>query len=233
MKQKPNSILPIKSWAKDDQPRYKMKHKGRDTLSDSELLAILIGSGTQEMTALDVCKAILSSVNGDLENLARLSLGELMKFKGIGEAKAITIAAALELGRRRQGKDNDQRMAITSSRSAFEVLAPNLMDKVHEEFWVLYLNRANQILLRSCVSSGGVSGTFVDPRIIYTKAVELLASSIILCHNHPSGQLKPSQQDISLTKKIKEAGQVLDIAVLDHIIVANQRYFSFADEGLM
>lgn len=233
MKEKPKSILPITAWAEDDQPRYKMKNKGRQALSDSELLAILIGTGSRETTAVDLCKRIIASVKGDLEQLARLSLGDLMKFKGIGEAKAITIAAALELGRRRQKADLRSKPKIISSATAFEILSPLLLDKVHEEFWVLYLNRANEVLANNCVSIGGVSGTFVDPKIIFSKAVEYLASSIILCHNHPSGQLKPSTEDIRLTKKIQEGGRVLDISVFDHLIVANQRYFSFADEGLM
>lgn len=210
-----------------------MKHNGRHTLSDSELLALLIGSGSQDMSAVDVSKQIVSSVRGDLDDLARLSIGDLMKFKGIGEAKAITIAAALELGRRRNGAGKHNKITIRSSQNAYEVLAPKLMDKTNEEFWVLFLDRANQVLTNGCLSVGGVSGTYVDPKIIFSKAVELLASSIILCHNHPSGQLKPSTEDIRLTKKIQEAGKVLDISVFDHIIVANQRYFSFADEGLM
>ena len=175
----------------------------------------------------------MTSVEGNLEQLARLSLGDLMKFKGIGEAKAITIAAALELGRRRQWIESRSRRTIKSSATAFEILAPLLMDKGHEEFWVVYLNRANEVLASLCVSIGGVSGTFVDPKVVFSKALELLASSIILGHNHPSGQLKPSNADVRLTKKIQEAGQVLDIGVFDHLIVANQRYFSFADEGLM
>ena len=233
MKEKGKSFLSIKSWAPDDQPRYKMKHNGRHTLSDSELLALLIGSGSQDMSAVDVSKQIVSSVRGDLDDLARLSIRDLMKFKGIGEAKAITIAAALELGRRRNGAGRHHKITIRSSQNAYEVLAPKLMDKANEEFWVLFLDRANQVLANVCLSVGGVSGTYVDPKIIFSKAVELLASSIILCHNHPSGQLKPSTEDIRLTKKIQEAGKVLDISVFDHIIVANQRYFSFADEGLM
>lgn len=232
-RQKEKVNLSIKSWAQDDQPRYKMKHNGRHTLSDSELLALLIGSGSQDMSAVDVCKQIISSVQGDLEQLARLSLGDLMKFKGIGEAKAITIAAALELGRRRQGGGTRARVVIRSSRDAYTAILPKLLDKTNEEFWVLFLNRANEVMASECLSVGGVSGTFVDPKILFSRALEQLASSIIMCHNHPSGQLKPSTEDIRLTRKIQEAGKVLDISVHDHIIVAYQRYFSFADEGLM
>lgn len=233
MPKKTKSTLSIKSWAEDDQPRYKLLHKGRQSLSDSELLAILIGTGTTDLSAVDLCKMIVTSVESDLERLSRLSLGDLMKFKGIGEAKAITIAAALELGRRRQLTDTRQKPQIRDSMSAYEAIAPLLIDKNHEEFWVLYLNRSNQIIGRICVSMGGVAGTYVDPKVVFTKAVELLASSMILCHNHPSGQLKPSQEDIRLTRKLQEAGKVLDIMVADHLIIAGQKYWSFADEGLM
>ncbi len=233
MPKKTKSTLSIKSWAEDDQPRYKLLHKGRQSLSDSELLAILIGTGTTDLSAVDLCKMIVASVESDLERLSRLSLGDLMKFKGIGEAKAITIAAALELGRRRQLTDTRQKPQIRDSMSAYEAIAPLLIDKNHEEFWVLYLNRSNQIIGRICVSMGGVAGTYVDPKVVFTKAVELLASSMILCHNHPSGQLKPSQEDIRLTRKLQEAGKVLDIMVADHLIIASQKYWSFADEGLM
>ncbi len=233
MPKKTKSTLSIKSWAEDDQPRYKLLHKGRQSLSDSELLAILIGTGTTDLSAVDLCKMIVASVESDLERLSRLSLGDLMKFKGIGEAKAITIAAALELGRRRQLTDTRQKPQIRDSMSAYEAIAPLLIDKNHEEFWVLYLNRSNQIIGRICVSMGGVAGTYVDPKVVFTKAVELLASSMILCHNHPSGQLKPSQEDIRLTRKLQEAGKVLDILVADHLIIASQKYWSFADEGLI
>lgn len=233
MPKKTKATLSIKSWAEDDQPRYKLLHKGRQSLSDSELLAILIGTGTTDLSAVDLCKMIVASVESDLERLSRLSLGDLMKFKGIGEAKAITIAAALELGRRRQLTDTRQKPQIRDSMSAYEAIAPLLIDKNHEEFWVLYLNRSNQIIGRICVSMGGVAGTYVDPKVVFTKAVELLASSMILCHNHPSGQLKPSQEDIRLTRKLQEAGKVLDIMVADHLIIASQKYWSFADEGLI
>jgi DNA repair protein RadC len=233
MTKRTKTTLSIRAWAEDDQPRYKLLHKGRQSLSDSELLAILIGSGSTDLSAVDLCKMILASVERDLEALSRLSLADLMKFKGIGEAKAVTIAAALELGRRRQLTDIRQKPQIRDSASAWEAIAPLLIDKNHEEFWVMYLNRSNQIINRNCVSMGGVAGTYVDPKVVFSKAVELLASAIILCHNHPSGQLKPSQEDIRLTKKLQEAGKVLDITVMDHLIIAGQQYFSFADEGLM
>ncbi len=225
--------MKIKLWAEDDQPRSRLKTKGAGMLSDSELLAILIGSGNVEQTAIEVCQGILASVSNDLDALAKMSLRDLMLFKGIGEAKAVTIAAALELGRRRQMAGIKPRTSISSSRLAYEAIAPYLSDKAHEEFWVLYLNRANHVLDRLCVSQGGVSATFVDARLIFKKAVELLASSLILCHNHPSGQLKPSQHDLELTRKLKEGGKLLDLQVVDHLIVGTRAYISLADEGLM
>ncbi len=226
-------ILSIKTWAEDDQPRYKLKHKGPSALSDSELLAILIGVGSQNETAVDLCRRILQSVDLSLDNLARLDLKRLMSFKGIGEAKAITITAALEIGRRRQLTNVSTKIGVRDSKSAFRALAPLLADKNHEEFWILLLSQSNVILDRSCISKGGVSGTLVDPRIVFRKAIDLLASGVILCHNHPSGQLKPSKKDLALTRKIKLAGDVLDVKVMDHLIIGSGSYFSFADEGLL
>jgi DNA repair protein RadC len=196
-------------------------------------LAILIGTGGVAQSAVELSREIVQSVDSDLEQLARLTLGDLMKFKGIGEAKAITIAAALELGRRRQMNIGKQKVLIKDSLSAYEAIAPHLLDKNHEEFWILYLNRSNRVIFRFCASVGGVAATYVDPKVIYAKAVELFASSLILCHNHPSGQLRPSSHDINLTRKLQEAGKVLDIVVADHLIIGDQSYLSFADEGLM
>jgi DNA repair protein RadC len=225
--------LVIKSWAEEDRPREKLLLKGKAALSDAELLGILIGSGIQNRTAVDLAKEILRHVDNDLNQLAKLSVKELSKFKGIGEAKAITIVAALELGRRRKETESREKPKITGSQSAFEALRPYLQDLPHEEFWVLLLNRANQIIRPMQISAGGVSGTVADPKLIFKAAVEHLASSLILAHNHPSGNLQPSQADRDLTKKLKGAGQLLDTPVLDHLILADHRYLSFADEGIL
>ncbi len=222
----------IRSWAEDDRPREKLLLKGKGALSDAELIAILIGSGSAQETAVDLSKRILQSLNNQLSELGKLSVKDLTKFKGIGEAKAISIIAAMELGRRRKDSEPEKRAKITDSRSAFEVLYPHLGDLGHEEFWVLYLNRANVVIGKENVSKGGVSGTIVDPKVIFKAAVQFPASAIILAHNHPSGQLKPSQADHQITKKLKEAGKALDIPVLDHLIIGDGNYYSFADEGV-
>ena len=225
--------LTIKKWADEDRPREKFLLKGRQSLSDAELIAILIGSGTRRETAVELAKRILSGIQYSLHELARLSIPDLMKFKGIGEAKAITIAAAMELGRRRKNGETVVRNRITSSREIYDLLSPQMMDLPHEEFHMLLLNRSNMVIRREFISRGGVAGTVVDPKLIFRSALEHLASSIILCHNHPSGNLKPSPEDIALTRKIKEAGHLLDIAVLDHLIFSDSGYFSFADEGMI
>lgn len=201
-------------------------------MSDAELIAILIGSGSADETAVDLSKRILQSLNNQLSDLGKLSVKDLTKFKGIGEAKAISIIAALELGRRRKDSDPEKRIKITDSRSAFDVIYPHLSDLNHEEFWVIYLNRANAVIGKENVSKGGVSGTTVDPKVVFKMAVQFPASAIILAHNHPSGQLKPSQADHQLTRKLKEAGNALDIPVLDHLIIGERDYFSFVDEGV-
>jgi DNA repair protein RadC len=221
----------IKSWAEEDRPREKLLLKGKAALSDAELLGILINSGIQHWTAVDLAKLILQSVGQDLNALAKLTVKELSKFKGIGEARAITIVSALELGRRRKDSAIQERPKITSSRDAFEVLRPHLWDLPHEEFWVILLNRGNTVLRCHQVSSGGVSGTVADPKLIFKAAIEYLASGLILAHNHPSGNLQPSQADRDLTKKMRQAGQLLDISVLDHLILGENNYLSFADEG--
>lgn len=228
-----NQKLSIKSWAEDDRPREKLLQKGRTALSDAELIAILIGSGNRQLSAVELSKQILSSVSNNLHDLGKQSVKDLMKFKGIGEAKAISIVAALELGRRRKSQEGIEKPKITSSDDAYQVVYPLLADLPHEEFHVIYLNRANKVMFTQAISRGGVSGTVADAKLIFQPAIQQLCSSVILCHNHPSGQLKPSQADIQLTKKLIQAGKVLEISVLDHIIVADKSYFSFADEGMM
>lgn len=225
--------LGILSWAEEDRPREKLLLKGRTTLTDAELLGILIGSGTRALSAVDVCRLILQGSENDLNQLAKLSVKDLQQFKGIGEAKAITIVAALELGRRRKETPVVKRPKITSSQDAYDAIKPELWDLPHEEFWLLLLNRANQVVRKERCSTGGVAGTVTDPKIIFKAALQHLASSIILVHNHPSGNLKPSEADLRLTKKLKEAGALLDIPVLDHLIFADGGYYSFADEGIL
>jgi len=225
--------LNIKNWSPEDRPREKLLLKGTAALSEAELVAILIGSGTSKISAVELAKKILQYGGNNLNELARLSAKDLMKIKGIGEAKAITIVAALELGRRRKEQDPEEKPKISSSKDAFDVLRGDLMDLPKEEFWVLLLNRANRVIRKKRVSEGGVSGTVADPKIIYKMALEDLASGLIVAHNHPSGNLLASQSDIDLTRKLKEAGKFLEIQLLDHLIIANQKYLSFADEGMI
>ena len=225
--------LGIKSWAAEDRPREKLLLKGKSALSDAELIALLIGSGTGSLSAVEVSKLVLQSVGNNLHDLAKLSVKDLMKSKGIGEAKAIAIVAAMELGRRRKESETEKKPKVSGSKEAFDLVKGDLMDLQHEEFWVLLFNRANRLIKKGRISEGGVSGTVADPKVIYKLALEELASGIIVVHNHPSGNLTPSQSDISLTKKLKEAGKVLEIQLLDHLIVAGQKYFSFADEGIL
>ena len=223
----------IKSWAEEDRPREKLMLRGKSALSDAELLGILIGSGNNEDNAVQLSEKILASVDKNLTELGKRSVVDLQKFKGIGEAKAITIVAALELGRRRQFSDSTQRTQIKTARDAYEYILPELIDLNHEEFWIIILNRANNIISKLCISRGGVSGTVVDAKQVFKAAIDKLASSIVLIHNHPSGNLKPSPQDIELTKKLKKAGEVLDVTVIDHLIVTNGGFYSFAEEGTM
>lgn len=223
----------IKSWAEEDRPREKLMQKGRAALSDAELLAILLGSGTTKLSAVDVAKLVLGAAQNDLNALARFSLKELMRQKGIGEAKAITIVAALELGRRRKEADAPARATITCSRDIYRVVRPHLQDLPHEEFWVVLLNRANVVMRTVSISRGGVAGTVADPKLIFKEALEQLASSVILVHNHPSGNKNPSAADIALTRKLKDAGQFLDLPILDHLIYTDNGYYSFADEGML
>ena len=228
-----SSSFSIKNWSQDDQPREKLRDKGKAVLSDAELVAILIGSGSREESAVDLCKRILASVDHNLNALGKLSIKQLMEFKGIGEAKAITIAAAMELGRRRRIEDAVQLDKITSSRSVFDVMQPVLGELPHEEFWILYLNNSNKVIQKNQLSKGGITGTLVDVRLVLKSALEVGATSLILCHNHPSGTLKPSQADKDITQKLKTAAQSLDIKVLDHLIITEKTYFSFADDGIL
>lgn len=225
--------LRIPQWAEEDRPREKLMLKGRSALSDAELLAILLGTGIKSMSAVDLAKHLLQSVNFDLNELARCSVHDLIKFRGIGHAKAITIVSALEFGKRRKDAGSVAKPRITSSGDVFELMHSELQDLPHEEFWVVILNRANRVIRKWKISSGGISGTVADPRLIFKTALDLYASSIILVHNHPSGAVKPSQADISLTRKLKQAGELLEIPVLDHIIYGEKEYFSFADEGML
>lgn len=228
-----NNLKPITAWAEDERPREKLLKIGARNLSNSELIAILLGSGNREENAVQLSRRILAGANNNLRLLGRKTIHELQEFKGIGLAKAITITAAIELGRRRQFAEAEKRTAITSSRDVYTYASQFLRDLPYEEFWILILNRANKVMDRERVSQGGVSGTVVDARIIFRTAIQRLASSIVLIHNHPSGQLRPSQQDIHITKKLVTAGKSLDISVIDHLIFTDDGYYSFKDEGLM
>ena len=232
MQEKPTSF-PIREWSQDDQPREKLLYKGRTTLSDAELVAILIGSGNREESAVALCKRILASVNNNLSALGKCSIKHLTSFKGIGEAKAITIAAALELGRRRRAEDALIKQKITSSTSVFELMQPVIGELQHEEFWIIYLNNANKVLQKLQLSKGGITGTLVDTRLVFKHALEIGATGLILTHNHPSGTLKPSEADKQITQKLKVAASSLDIKVLDHVIITEKAYFSFADVSLL
>jgi len=225
--------ISIKNWSQDDQPREKLRDKGKAALSDAELVAIIIGSGNRDESALDLCKRILASVDNNLNQLGKLGIKQLMDFKGIGEAKAISIAAAMELGRRRRGEEALERKKITSSVSVFELMQPIIGELPHEEFWIIYLNNANKVIQKQQLSKGGITGTLVDVRLVLKNALEFGAVGIILAHNHPSGTLKPSEADKQITQKLKKAGESLDIKVLDHLIVTEKAYFSFADDNLL
>lgn len=225
--------LSIHQLSEEDRPREKLLLRGRQQLSNAELLAILIGSGNKEKNAIELSQEILFSANNNLNELAKLTINDLTKFSGIGEAKAITIASALELGRRRKSEEMLTKPKVSSSRDAFNIISPYLLDLSHEEFWILCLNRANQLIRVENISSGGLSGTVADPKVIFKKALENNSSGIILVHNHPSGNLKPSQADMKITQQLKEAGVVLEIPILDHLIFTDKDYFSFADEGVL
>ncbi|MBC5836973.1 RadC family protein [Flavobacterium muglaense] len=224
--------FPITHWSEDDKPREKLMLKGKSALSDAELIAILIGSGSRNESAVELSKRILGSVNNNLNALGKLSIAQLIAFKGIGEAKAISIIAALELGRRRRAEDAVQLVKITSSKAIFELMQPIIGELPHEEFWIVYLNNSNKVISKSQLSKGGITGTLVDVRLVFKNALELGATSLILCHNHPSGTLIPSDADKQITRKLKLAGDSLEIKVLDHLIVTETSYFSFVDEGI-
>ncbi|MBU3027735.1 RadC family protein [Zobellia galactanivorans] len=232
MHKKPVSFS-IKHWSDDDKPREKLVRKGRSVLSDAELVAILIGSGSREESAVELAKRILASANNNLNELGKLSLKQLMAFKGIGEAKAVTIAAALEIGRRRRGEEAQKIDKISSSRDVFHLLHPRIGELQHEEFWILYLSNANKVLHSAQLSKGGLTGTLVDVRIVMRQALEQGAVGLILSHNHPSGTLRPSEEDRKVTQKLKKAAAALDIKVLDHLIITQNDYYSFADEGIL
>ncbi|MBF4517698.1 DNA repair protein RadC [Flavobacterium sp. ANB] len=224
--------FPISDWSKDDRPREKLMLKGIDALSDAELIAILIGSGSRNESAVDLSKRILASLD-NLNSLGKMSISQLMNFKGIGEAKAITIVAALELGKRRKSKDTTEFIKkITSSKLVFDIMQPIIGELAHEEFWVLFLNNSNKVISKSQLSKGGMTGTIVDPRLVFKLAFETNATSLILCHNHPSGSLIPSEADKQITKKLKLAGESLDVKILDHLIITETNYYSFVDEGI-
>jgi DNA repair protein RadC len=227
------SKLSIREWAEDDRPREKLISKGRLALSNAELIAILIGSGSTKHSAVDLSKEILSSVKDNLIELSKLSIAQLSEFHGIGPARAVVITAALELGRRRRESEALKRNTISCSRDAFEIMQSKLADKQCEEFWILLLNRANQVIDSVQISDGGFAGTVADPKKIFQKALEKNACGIILCHNHPSGNLKPSDADLQLTRKLKEAGLQLDLPILDHLIIGEEKYLSFADDALL
>jgi DNA repair protein RadC len=223
----------IKYWAEDDKPREKLALKGRTALSDAELLAILIGSGSRNESAVELSKRILASVQNNLNALGKMSINQLMTFKGIGEAKAISIIAAVELARRRKSEEATQLVKITSSKIIFEIMQPLIGELPHEEFWVLYLNNSNKVIKKEQLSKGGITGTVVDVRLILKLALENNATSLILSHNHPSGRLEPSEPDIEITQKLKLAARQLELSVIDHIIVTENGYYSFADEGVI
>jgi DNA repair protein RadC len=223
----------LSSWAVEERPREKVLARGVQNLSDVELIAILLGSGTRHITAVGLARIILKNAGNNLLLLGRMRIEELIRIKGVGPAKAITILAALELGRRRSGMQHPEKIPVKSSETVYRLFHPLMGDLEHEEFWLLMLNRANRVLGRYKVSQGGLSGTIIDTRIILKKALDNLASSIIVCHNHPSGNKQPSDADLKITEKLKKAAEMLEIKLLDHVIIADKSYFSFADEGLI
>lgn len=231
--QENSTSFSIKNWSDDDKPREKLVQKGKSILSDAELIAILIGSGSRSESAVGLSKKILASVHNNLNELGKLSVNQLMQFKGIGEAKAVIIVAALEIGRRRKGEDALKTTKISSSKHVFELLQPLIGELPHEEFWIVYLNNSNKVMHKSQLSKGGITGTLVDVRLVLKQALELGAVGLVLAHNHPSGTLKPSVADKEITEKLKRASEALDIKVLDHLIITQKEYFSFADNNIL
>jgi len=228
-----NTFFPIRSWSEDDKPREKLLLKGKTALSDAELIAILIGSGSRNESAVSLSQRILASVDYNLNALGKLSVNQLNHFKGIGDAKAITIQAAMELGRRRRLEAAVELQKITSSKIIFDIMQPIIGELMYEEFWIVYLNNSNKIIAKSQLSKGGITGTVVDVRLVFKTALELGAVGIILVHNHPSGTIQPSEADKQITQKLKSGGEYLDIRILDHIIVTETQYFSFSDAGIL
>ncbi|GGG65065.1 RadC family protein [Epilithonimonas arachidiradicis] len=225
--------MSIKSLAEDDRPREKFLLKGKAAVSDSELLAIIMGSGNREESAVELARRILNSVENNWHRLSQLSIKDLMKFKGVGEAKAISIATALEIGNRKSQQEVLERQQISSSKDIFEILQPHLSDLPTEEFWAVFLNHQNKILYKTCLFRGGIASSVADVRIIFKTALEHFSTRIVIAHNHPAGSLKPSQQDITITNKIKDAGKLLEIELLDHIIIAHNKFYSFKEEGIL
>lgn len=222
--------IPINKWAEEDKPREKLILKGKSALSDSELIGILIGSGNKELNAVDLAKIVMNAVDNDLNKLAKFTVKDLQKFNGIGEAKAVSIISALELGRRRKLIATIEKPRLKMSNQVYDYMKPMLLDLTHEEFWVIFLSQSNNVLNCVCLSTGGISGAVMDVRIVMKKAIEELACSIILVHNHPSNSLEPSAEDKRITQQIKKAGKIMQINVVDHIIFANNGYYSFADD---
>lgn len=225
--------MPIRLWAEDDRPREKLIKQGKGALSDAELIAILLRSGSRAHSAVDLAKMMLAAAENNLIELSKLNVDELIRFPGVGEAKALSVMAALELGRRRRSAEVLIKSKISSSRDVFELMQADLAELQHEEFWIILLSRSNQLIRKIPVSKGGLAGTVVDPKKIFKTALQYGASSLLLCHNHPSGSIQPSEADVRITRKIKEGGAMLDIAVLDHIIIGEEAYYSFADEGVL
>ena len=225
--------MSIKFLSEDDRPREKFLLKGKSALSDSELLAIILGSGNTQESAVELSRRILKSVDNNWQKLSLLSIKDLMKFKGIGEAKAISVAAALEIGRRKASQEIPEKVSIKSSADAYIVFLEHLSDLRTEEFWVIFLNQKNQVIYKSQISKGGITGTIVDVRVLFKIALEHFATSIIVAHNHPTGNLKPSEADLKITKNIKSAGEILNIKLADHLIIGENTFFSFQDQGLL
>ena len=225
--------MSIKFLAEDDRPREKFLLKGKSALSDSELLAIILGSGNNEDSAVELARKILASVDYNWQKLSKLSIKDLMKFKGIGEAKAISVAAALEIGRRKAAQEIPEKEKVTSVNDLYKIFSQYLSDLQTEEFWAIFLDQKNHVIYKTQISKGGISGTLVDVRVIFRIAIEHFATSLVVAHNHPTGNLTPSQPDISITRRIKEAGDLLDIKLLDHLIIGENSFFSFSEQGLL
>lgn len=225
--------MSIKFLAEDDRPREKFLLKGKNSLSDAELLAIIMGSGNREDSAVELGRKILSSVGNNWHNLSLLQISDLMKFKGIGEAKAISVAAALEIGRRKAAQEIPEKEKVTSVNDLYKIFSQYLSDLQTEEFWAIFLDQKNHVIYKTQISKGGISGTLVDVRVIFRIAIEHFATSVVVAHNHPTGNLTPSQPDISITRRIKEAGDLLDIKLLDHLIIGENSFFSFSEQGLL